>query len=1312
MPDLPVDAPQNRDGQIVTFYSYKGGTGRTMALANVAWILAANGRRVLVADWDLESPGLHRFFHPFLDEDEVRDASGIIDLIRHYEQASEKSSDQDELDKLVHERARIQQYALSLKWGFTGGGSLDFLSAGRQNLDYVATLAALDWDTFYERLNGGQFLDAVRADMKRNYDYVLIDSRTGLSDVADICTVHLPDILVDCFTLSIQGIEGAAQVARLIEGHKDRGIRILPVPMRVDQAEKEKVEAGHKVAVALFAGLPAAMSEAQRRQYWAAVEVPYRAFYAYEETLAVFGDPPGSPTSLLSAFERLTAQITDGAVTSLPPVDEQLRNRTKLQFARRAPLVGETINVEFSPEDQVWGEWIAEVLRAAEVAVSERFIDGSTLPDQAELSSARTLTVVSAAYLARHRAQLAPRTLPDLAVYVTATRQPAEFSSAPAAFIAGVPETDAIERLHRLIGISNGPIAEVGEQGYGVRFPGTEPKINTAPVHNMRFTGREDDLRRLREQLRDFGTTVVLPVTLQGLGGVGKTQVAIEYVHRFKTDYDLIWWLDCGQPQFIDASLADLGTLLRDDLGAAALESANAPEAARQVLQLLEQGKAAPRWLLVFDNAEEIDRVKPYLPSGGGDVLITSRNRDWADQALPLQVEVFTRAESVAHLRKRVPSIGEADADKVAELLGDLPLAVATAGAWLAETGVSVSEYLIQLERRAPRALSVSHLADYPQSVSETWDLSLIRLRERSAAAARLFELCSVMAPSIALDLLHSSAMASVLEHIDPELAEPMVIGRLIREIDRLALIKLDHNSGLIHVHRLVQTVVQDRMSPEQIAAARRDVQQVLAAARPSRGVDNPETWDRFRQLWPHLAPSQAMKSAAEPARQLFLDRVRYIWHRSALEPGRELAVEVEAAWEEMLAAGPDQSLVESLRRQLLHLRFDLANILRDQARFTDAKALDEKVLEEQQELLGFDHPHALMTAGGLAADLRALGSYREALDMDKATYPAWTELYGEGHPRTLMAANNLAVSYRLNGDVATALRMDEDTLLRRRTTLGRLHPHALNSASNVIRDLLDAGRYAEAAGQMEVVQLACVEALGADSLVAHNAEVLLGTALRRTGQPAQAEPHFLAALTGLTDRFGDSSSDALIGRLSHAVNLLSLERAADAEEEIRAVRSVYEVRLGPSHPHTLVCLVALACALRSEEHRSAAMQTIQSAAGGLHAGLGESHPYTLAAMAVLGVLLADQGDLDQAEKIESQAFDRLTTTLGPDHPDTLRVRANLLLTRQQRGNAGAGQERARVINELTTALGADHPHIEMLRRERRLLHTLDPQPF
>src|SRR5712691_1779029 len=144
MPDTPAGLlPKSRDGLVVTFYSYKGGTGRTMALANVAWILAANGYRVLVADWDLESPGLHRFFHPFLDEGAVREASGIINLVRDYEWAAIKLTDQDEARRLIPERARIQPHALSLKWKFAAGGGLDFLSAGRQNRDYAAALAAL-----------------------------------------------------------------------------------------------------------------------------------------------------------------------------------------------------------------------------------------------------------------------------------------------------------------------------------------------------------------------------------------------------------------------------------------------------------------------------------------------------------------------------------------------------------------------------------------------------------------------------------------------------------------------------------------------------------------------------------------------------------------------------------------------------------------------------------------------------------------------------------------------------------------------------------------------------------------------------------------------------------------------------------------------------------------------------------------------------------------------------------------------------------------------------------------------------------------
>jgi tetratricopeptide (TPR) repeat protein len=190
---------------------------------------------------------------------------------------------------------------------------------------------------------------------------------------------------------------------------------------------------------------------------------------------------------------------------------------------------------------------------------------------------------------------------------------------------------------------------------------------------------------------------------------------------------------------------------------------------------------------------------------------------------------------------------------------------------------------------------------------------------------------------------------------------------------------------------------------------------------------------------------------------------------------------------------------VTALRRQLLQLRFNLGNILRDEARFEEAKALDETVLAEQRELLEPDHPHTLMTAGSLAADLKALGKYGEALAMDKVTYPAWTELYGDDYVRTLAAANNLADSYRLTADIDQALRLDVDTLERRRTTLGPLHPHTLLSTSNVARDLLEAGRYGEAVILMESARPLCIEALGADSLAALNAQMLLGIALRRT---------------------------------------------------------------------------------------------------------------------------------------------------------------------------------------------------------------------
>src|SRR5258708_11157813 len=223
---------ETHSGRIITFYSYKGGTGRTMAVANGAWILAANGHKVLAVDWDLEGPGLLRFVHPFLDTSALESNPGVIELINKYSIAATATDKGRDPDWHV-QYARVLDYAASLNWRFPDGGGLDFISAGRQDRDYSSQRNSVDWDNFYDRLGGGRVLHALGAHMRANYDYVLIDSRTGLSDIADICTVHFPDVLVDCFTLSDQSINGAALVAEYISTkYRDRKIRILPVPMR------------------------------------------------------------------------------------------------------------------------------------------------------------------------------------------------------------------------------------------------------------------------------------------------------------------------------------------------------------------------------------------------------------------------------------------------------------------------------------------------------------------------------------------------------------------------------------------------------------------------------------------------------------------------------------------------------------------------------------------------------------------------------------------------------------------------------------------------------------------------------------------------------------------------------------------------------------------------------------------------------------------------------------------------------------------------------------------------------------------------
>src|SRR4051812_44671759 len=215
-------------------------------------------------------------------------------------------------------------------------------------------------------------------------------------------------------------------------------------------------------------------------------------------------------------------------------------------------------------------------------------------------------------------------------------------------------------------------------------FAGVLPAVWKVPPRNPRFSGRDGMLGALRRRLRAGEGTLVVQA-LYGLGGVGKTQLAIEYAHRFAADYDLVWWIDAEQPVLIPDRLARLAAQLELPAGATVADT---------VERLLAGLRGRDRWLLIFDNAERPADVADYRPGGAGHVLITSRSPGWGALGGRLEVDVLARAETVALLCARIPALDGELADQLAAELGDLPLAAAQAAAYLEQTDLPAADYL------------------------------------------------------------------------------------------------------------------------------------------------------------------------------------------------------------------------------------------------------------------------------------------------------------------------------------------------------------------------------------------------------------------------------------------------------------------------------------------------------------------------------------------------------------------------------------------------------------------------------------------
>jgi Tetratricopeptide repeat/TIR domain len=827
------------------------------------------------------------------------------------------------------------------------------------------------------------------------------------------------------------------------------------------------------------------------------------------------------------------------------------------------------------------------------------------------------------------------------------------------------------------------------------------PVAWNVPARNPVFTGREQLLEGLRDRLLANGHAAARPVVLHGLGGVGKTQVAVEYAYLHRADYDVVWWIPAEQRDLINPALANLSVYLGLRIG-----QKNVTDAAQAVREALRRGSPYRRWLLIFDNADDPDEVALHLPAGPGHVLVTSGNPEWSRAAEPVEIDVFARAESVEYLQRRVASLSSRDAGMVAEKLGDLPLAIEHASAWLAETAMPAAGYVARLEDQLSAAESGSEPVGYPPSVAVTWRLSFNRLRERSPAAARLLELCAYFAPDpISLALVNSDEMIAALLPFDSRLTERTVLSQLIRDIARYSLAKVDRGSNSIQVQRLIQAAIRAQMEPLQYREdTMHGVHRVLVGARPRQGdVGDPENWAGYDLIWPHLVASEAYRCESPDTRQLLIERVRYLWRRGDLKAALDLGNRLEDQWTGTI--GPRD-------RQTLYLRSQVANVLRSQGRFQAAYDLDAEVFRAQAEVLGEDHPNTLQTAGSLGGDMRALGRFREALDLDERTYGQLSEMLGPDHPSALSAANNLAVDLRLVGDCFRARDIDLDTLSQRERVLGPDHPYTLHSASMLARDLREAGEYGWSIELLRETHRRYRTVLGDDSVDTLRTAKNLAVSLRKMGRYDEAYELSKDASDTFERNYGVNHPEALACRLNLACDLSARQEKEAAYALARKVLTAYQETLGNRHPFTLAAASNIATYLRGRGSVQEALALADRTLIALSEPLGRDHPFALACAVNKANCLHDVGQLSAAEGLLRETAERLRKTLGEQHPDTLICEGNLAAIVHAQGRADDARLLQRqVIAAMQPVLGTEHPGLEAVGGWQLYSRDLEVQP-
>ncbi len=746
--------------------------------------------------------------------------------------------------------------------------------------------------------------------------------------------------------------------------------------------------------------------------------------------------------------------------------------------------------------------------------------------------------------------------------------------------------------------------------------PKARPAAWRVPHHrNQNFTGRDDLLSRLHSSFRLASSSNNIQV-LYGLGAIGKTQIALEYVYRHRSEYDIIWWMPADDLSQVGAALVELAVHL-------AIPMSDVLEINEVIEALFQQLMNTDRWLLVFDNADDTSRIRKLLPSSqAGHVLVTSRNPNWRSMATSVEVREFSPSESVRFLHNRTGRDDEPDADALSVELGNLPLALEQAGSYIEETGSSYLAYLALLRTTRPRLLQrLPNSTDYPQSVATTWTLSIDKVAELSPEAVGLLRIFSYLAPDdIPISVLLSTG-SRLPATITILAQDPFVRTEWRAALRRYSLVNFGDEA--VAVHRLVQAVVRDSMSRDEQRQWAGDAIELMFSVFPAAQHDV-TTWQTSARLVPHALSVVAHGTMLQVKPAAILSLLNNV---ASYFLSRGLLADAAFAWERSRAVARQAYGNQSAAAAVFSNHLGEALLRLGQPRV--ALPYLTEALTIEGAIHGRTSPIISRRYNSVGSAYQALGDFTSArkfreLALEIADHSPDPNLHD-----LAIIHNDLGVLLSDLADYSGSKDHYRQAVAASQVVHGPLDPEVATHLGNLGILLLKMGEHGEARDHLERARSILVHAYGEDHPSVAVASNNLGGYFETIGEYSKAKDEFVMALE--IDRHFHGRNHPLLAIRHRNIGrvLLELEQAQDAVPHFEEAIKIDEHALSPDHPDFAKSLGGLGDALRQTGNAESAKELLSRALEIDVCIFGENHPNVSGDLNNLALALRDLGDLN-----------------------------------------------------------------------------------